>query len=351
MKKVKPIIMWENHEWSNLKPHEFEKTLSTPMIGAIKYFLIPISDKNPVYLVHKPKEYMHHFKKATIQFSGVITQFSTIDEKFERKYPEGFIKPLPETRMELTTVHELLVGLHSIQRILYCNKISHANNDESICYEILDFSSFQLEIELTDGETCGVEMTLTTENGMFGCREILKRIKKYYSPVWKGIGFSFDSTKWSRTESTKEDFTLLKMGMTQSVLLLSNRDLSLLNQTIYSAYCYNIMYNEECKDEISEIKERFDEHDHLPMTNTLRYNALWSHDIFTFLEYVTYLPFLYINLMTMAEAMFDAPTTFNVKTNITIACYSKGFLEVDCDVNNPLSVFDIIQYFRNMTER
>lgn len=348
MKKAKPIILWENHEWSSLKPHEFEKTLSTCMIGAIKYFLIPISDKNPVYLVHKPKEYMSHFKKAIIRFSGVITQFSTIDEDFEKQNPEGFIKPLPETQMELNTVQELLVGLHSIQRILYCNKISHANNDESICYEILEFSSFQLEIELTEGETCRVEMTLTTENGMFGCREILKKIKKYYSPIWKGIGFSFDSTKWSRTISEEETFTLLKMEMTQSVLLLSNSDVSLLNQYIYSAYCYNIMYTKEHKDEIPDIKEKFDDHDHLPMTNTLRYNALWSHDIFTFLEYIVYLPFLYINLITMAEAMFDTPTTFNIKTNVTIVWYSKGFLEVDCDADAPLTVFDIIQYFRNM---
>lgn len=347
----KPIILWDDHSWSSLKPEKFEKHLHTNLVQ-IQYMLIPISDVGSAYIVFEPKEYMRNFKKAEISFSCVVTQFSAIDNEFMCKNPEGYMSELSETNMTLNGVAEFLYALHSIHRILYCNKISHANSCETICYEIMDFSCFKMDIELTTGENLTVEMSLKSENGVFGCREILKRIKHVYSPISKGLNiyFSKKGNCWENKARESAEYQMVEMGLSHSILMLDRQDFYRLSTDIYSAYCYNLIFNAcDSKDKIEQIQDTLEEKGYLTITDGVRYNALWSHELSSLLEYITYLPFLYTTLMTMADAMSDAASTkLTVKTNVTIATYSKGFIEVDCDPQRPLTVSDVVGFFRNI---
>lgn len=351
MNNVKhPIILWDNHLWSSFKPEKFEKHLRTNL-GHIQYMFIPISEVGSAYIVFEPKGYMRNFKKAEISFSCVVTQFSAIDNEFMRKNPEGYMIELSETNMTLNSVAEFLYALHSIHRILYCNKISHANSCETFWYEIMDFSCFKMDIELTTGENLTVEMSLKSENGVFGCREILKRIKHVYSPISKGLSihFSKKGNCWEDKANESSGYQMVEMELSNSILILDQQDFYRLSTDIYSAYCYNLIFSaRDSKDKIEKMQYLLEE-GYLAIIDGVRYNALWSHELSSLLEYITYLPFLYTTLMTMADVMSDTTSTkIAVKTNIAITTYSKGSIEVDCDPQRPLTVSDVVGFFRNM---
>lgn len=343
----KSIILNYDHSWETVS--NLTKTVAADTNEDIVYMMVPITEENPIFVVHEILPYMRTFQHAEVEFEGVITHFSTLDEEFMKENPHGAMVTLPPTKISIDTLDQLIECLHSIDRILYCNKLSHSNHDETICYEIMDFCKFKLIIK-SDEPTISVNMTLETEKGKFGCREILSAVKKYYAPISKGPTIRFYRDSWfSSLEScTSSDcMNTMFMSLTRSVLLLNGDDLNIVVGAVYSAYCYNLIFwkDEYDKETIGQVKSKFDMANHLVMSNTLRYNSTWSHEVSVFLEYIAYLSCIYRTLLVMADPVSEVPH-YEITTRIAIAIYDLGFLEVDSCMDHIVCISDIIQNIR-----
>lgn len=350
---MKNIILFEDN---TLKSTEFlDKILQDDRYFDIRYIMIPLSEVNPLYMIHEPKKYMRTFKKAHIQFSCLVTRFSSIDEEYQTAYPTGEIMTLPMVDKDIATVSELLNYLHSINRINYCNKISHSNHDESICYEILEFAQFSIVVDTSDKKyRFSLKMDLTTERGKFGPREILKRLEKIYSPLSKAPRFFLGKKRWnSRCTPNVNLLVTIVLEESFSFLVIPIGDLNLITDMMYSAYCYNIIYSTKDVEmsEVEHAKISIDEGDHFRMSETIRYNSLWVRTVNQFLEYIAYLPFIYTNLLTMINPYNIYEITYDIDTKITLALYTQKFIELEAGVDNPITVAQILQLFYQINDQ
>ena len=280
---------------------------------AIQYILTPIGDTNNSYIIHKVKDYMLNFTRAEVSFTPLIIRNSYIIEN------ETSYKLLPTVYKELTSLEELLQYLHSLNRIRYCNKISNSN--ESSEYDITEFISF--DIVIYHNKDIIYEKHFKDQLGPI---DILERIKDIYNPIVKEDKvLNIRDEKWSIDKSPMKGSNLLGIPLlyTKSYQFFSIDILEILTSTIRDVYCASMIYNPNI-DEVDIIDADYIS-EYLFNSGSMRFHDLWSHVMNDYLEYITYLPTLYTNLITCAELMdlSDSPRIYKIKTSIMLTLFGR----------------------------
>ena len=156
--------------------------------------------------------------------------------------------------------------------------------------------------------------------------DILERIKDIYNPIVKEDKvLNIKNDTWSIDKSSIKGSNLLGIPLlyTRSYQFFSIDILDVLTSTIRDVYCASMIYNPQI-DEVDIIDVDCIS-EYLFNSGSMRFHDLWSHVINDYLEYITYLPTLYTNLITCAEVMdlSDSPRIYKIKTSIMLTLFGR----------------------------
>ena len=342
------LFLFKDHTSSMVKK-KIQKKLNK-FIDDIKYILIPIDNEETAYILHKPASFMRYFHRAVISYESVIIQHSYIMETFGQYYT-----PMNKITKEVTSIIELFQYLHSIDRLSFCNKIASSN--DSLNSEVIDFTYFNLEIFDRDNKCIYKEnMDLTNQNGNFGPREILLKLKDVYNPV--GDFYKDDiiliidskSNTWDKVEHIKMEYRDSIVGvslpLTRSFALLPSGIFQYMKSTIKSVYSYNLIYNQNIvSDEEAEEKREVLENTGEKIVSSVRYNDMWTHVIYDWLEYLTYINDFYKNITAIIEIndYMEITGEYIAKSVIQIETFDMDIQTLQTSSLEPLRLIDVIQ--------
>lgn len=259
----------------------------------IKYLLIPINDHS--FIMHKPKEYMKTFHHGKVEFQMCIMHDDIISYLLEL------------TSKELSSIVDLFQYIHSLNRIIYCNKL--ANCSESPCYERTEFVYFNITLyDKANQEIYSCKMDLKTEKGQFGPIEILDKITDIYKPTKKfGDSFLYVDDKWGFSNYPTDKYRVYGVlhPYTKSISFYQTPILQKLLNSIKTCYfcvsTYNpsVVSDDECEDKSMEFSTGFlngpDYH------WAIRIMDYWTNDISSYLEFIEYSYYIRDNAKFVSE--------------------------------------------------
>lgn len=342
------LFLFKDHSFTMVKK-KFQKKLIRH-IDDIKYLLIPINEDESAFILHKPLSFMRNFHKAVISYESIVIQHSYITENFGQ-----YFTPMHKITKELNSIIELIQYLHSIDRLSFCNNLSNSN--DSLNSEIIDFIHFSLEIFDKDNNSLYIQkMDLTNQCGNFGPREILVNIEDIYHPInhfhKRDDILTLDSVSntWNRVNhlrvNCKDDIVGINLPLTRSFSLLPNRIFQFMKSNIKSIYAYNLIYNKNLvSDEEAEEKREEFENTGEKIVSSIRYNDMWSHITYDWLEYITYINDFYNNITAIIEIndYMEITGEYIVKSTIQIETFDLGLKTLYSNSLSPIQVSDILQ--------
>lgn len=342
------LFLFKDHSFTTVKK-KFQKKLMQH-VDDIKYILIPIDERETAYILHKPLSFMLHFHKAVISYESVVVQHSYIMDNFGQCYT-----PMHKITKEVSSIVELFQYLHSIDRLSFCNKLSSSN--DSLNSEMIDFTYFNLELFDRNGKCFHKEkMDLTNQNGNFGPREILLKIKNVYNPIntfYKEddiLTIDSKSNTWDRINHLKMRYEECVVGinlpLTRSFSLLPSDIFQFMKSSIKSVYSYNLIYNRNViSDEEAEEKREEFENTGEKIVSSVRYNDMWTHVTYDWLEYLVYINDFYNNMTAIIEIndYMEITGEYIVKSVIQIETFDMEIKTLHSSSSEPITMLDIIQ--------
>lgn len=314
----------------------------------ISGIITPVGNNIDAYIFQKISNPMINFTKANIKFNAIIKHVSQMDEM-----SNNAITQLESVDKEITDIVELFQYIHSINRLKFVNRLSNSN--ESPVFEIVEFTLFELKIFSGKNETFSKKMTVHSEKGEFGPREVLKKIRKFYNPtkvahddliagnevIDDKIGFMFDRAVY--------------LEYTNSYTFFSDDQIRAM-RCIKSSYMYSITGNMES----TSLKD-LNLYNSLPFEETtknenkysaVRYHDIWGPHTNILIEYITYLEYNYNQIGFISE--------INDTGKYEGKYHSVSFIEmelytpekyrsrtVECDSEHPVSISYLLDLFRS----
>jgi hypothetical protein len=312
----RPILLFKDNslsQYSNLSKKKLVKNKDN-----IKYLLIPIIGNDNLYIMHKFKDYMTEFTHAHISFTSVVIRHSHINEDGDTVY-----KILSSVDKEIYTIEEFLQYLHSLNRMKYINKLS--DSIESYEFDIVEFIDFNLTIYKKDDILHEYHF-----NDHLGPVDILNRLKRIFRPINikdKYLYLNFYDDVWKFDSKLKINNSLIGIPLysTSSYQILVGDMVDILQSIIKDIYCSSVIYNPEVDeiDEETEIAHVDCISEFLFNFGSIRFHDIWVHCINDYLEYITYLPNIYTNLLSYAELidLDDIKNVYKMKSTMTISTY------------------------------
>lgn len=286
----------------------FDKFLSKNF-QLIKYLLIPINDKS--FVMHKPKEYMLQFHHGKVEFQMCIMH-------------DDIVSYLSDTTSkELTSIIDLFQYIHSLNRIIYCNKLGNCN--DMPCYEKIDFVYFNINLyDKANQEIYSCKMDLKTEKGQFGPIEILERISSIYKPIRQfENNFLYIDDKWGFTKFPSDKYNVygILLPYTKSISFYQTPILQKLLgsiRTVYfciSTYNPSVISDDECEDASMQFSDSCLNGEDFHWA--IRIMDYWTNDITHYLEFIEYSDYIRDNAKFVSE-LNDHNVFQNIyKTSIT----------------------------------
>lgn len=259
----------------------------------IKYLLIPINDQS--FIMHKPKEYMLYFHHCIVEFQMCILHDDIV----------SYISN--QTSKEINSIIELFQYLHSLNRLIYCNKLEYSN--EAQFYERTEFSYFKITIfDKNNDELFNKKMDLKTEKGKFGPLEVLENISKIYNPVTKFSNtYLYIDDEWGFNNYPINDRQLYGVlhPYTKSISFYKTPDLQKLLNSVKTCYfcvsTYNpdIVNDDYCEDKLLSFSDNVvNSHD---CNWAIRIFDFWTNDISAYLEFIEYSYYIRDNSKIISE--------------------------------------------------
>lgn len=310
----------------------------------IKYLLLPINDHS--FIIHKPKDYMkkfHHCKiiyEMCIIHDDIISYVSTPIEK------------------EMNNVVDLIQYLHSLNRLIYCNKL--ANSSEAQCYERTEFSYFKIEIyDNLKNEIFTKEMNLTNQKGKFGPIEIIDNISEIYHPVRKiSDRYIYINDTWgfeNYPSGKNSNLYGLLLPYTKSITFYNYNTLQYLLNTIRAMYFCVSTYNPEIvADDECEIKSMIYPDSLLSgkeFCRGIRIYDYWTSDINAYIEFIEYSYYIRNNTRIISELndyneiknTYHCTITYELELLHISGNWKTNSIRRYVSDDNDLSIYDILR--------
>lgn len=326
----------------------------------IQYILVPVDDSIDSYILLKPNRFMAQFAKAHVSFETVIEHKSYIDENSSNHFDV-----LNTIDRDLDDLTRLIQYLHSLNRIRYVNKLSNSN--ESAVYEITEFTKFMIDVyDTNDNIIFKKHLSLTSEKGHFGAIEILEKISSLYHPIQysdidENLNFlHINSNSWEfkcKAKSSDGVYGYM-LPYTKSITFFDKTSIEMISNIIFSTYVYTITYDKKDSEYIDDIAYPFsslpfEEVQSLKDTCPVRFQDLWCNEIEYFIEYITYLEYIYTQIGFISEMNdFGKYTESYVsETTIDITSYigtSIHHFTVECSTNKVISIKHILNLISDL---
>lgn len=317
---------------------------------SIRYLLVPIGNDIGSFILHPVKAYMKKFTHAYISFTSVIVRHSEI--VFEEKDKHAHYTELQTVSKYIFSLEELLQYLHSLNRMKYCNKLSFSN--ESYEYDLAEFMNFRLIIYCGNNVIKDIKL-----DDYLGPVDILQRIKSIYKPhIEKDKYLIVDGSKWGFISTVKKkDLTMIfgcPLLQTKSYQFISGFDLDMIKTNIKDIFCSSLIYNPNI-DKVDENIKLDEISEYLFDCGSVRYHDIWTHSINDSLEYIVYIPTIYMNLISYAELtdFSKINNVYTIQTKFEISLLDipgRYSLEIISNPENQISLNKFIKILSELYE-
>jgi len=287
----------------------------------IKYILFEADPTSNTFLLHEPIKYMKNFTKANIYMETQIRQM--VNDTEEYQYQESFAyTPMGSVIKTVYSISEFMSYLNSLNRMRFFNTISRSN--DCISYELIECSLFKLEIFCNDKKAYSKELNLKNQKGAFDPYTIMNVIEAIYSPIdsIEFIMIDLANRCWSvNNRAHKNDACGILLPYTRTITFLSKSHYDILRTSVKSLYCRTATFDEIEEPIPDEVFDYADWDTELPFQPYNRLHDVWFHELRYILEYIIYLPYLYMTVITVAE--------INDFGKITKKYHSKSYFEIE----------------------
>lgn len=278
------------------------------------------------YIIHQYKDYMTEMTDATIIYEAIIMQDSSEGEKFK-------FKDIPIGKVEASfhDPYEMFQYLHSIHRIDYFNYISKSS--DALFRRKIVFGYFKIMISKEGKMIYKKKMTFQTEKGFFTPKDIYKKIWEIYEPIgMMDCNLVIDPVKkkWKFSKERKDRWLFgIPMKHTASVSFITNDTMESF-KNLKEFYAYSIIVGSEEKKFVEEststyfeVIEEYSNPNEFFGLDMTSYD-FWETNILHIIEYVIYLPYLYM-LFKMISTFItenDYTSNWSVSTHYGVRIFS-----------------------------
>lgn len=324
----------------------------------IKYLLLQADNQLNTYILHEYKPYMELMDEAIVTFESVITHHTTLDMEYEK-----FSSPMSHVEKKLTRFTDLIIYLNSLNRIRYYNQLALSN--DCPYYDEIQFCYFKIEI-FSMGKLIYKNKSSCKDNSRFlNPLDILMDITKIYDPIVShtprdisdGETFLSISPKdkywqwgWrSKNKTHIDDMCGVVLGDTKTLTFFNIYDLNLLGNRLSGMQCQTVSFNVtlNSSQEIYDLYDNSEEFDKI--CGAIRLIDIWTGNIPSIIEYIVYLPYIFLTLKTISEINDYGKLTDEYKTESRIYLELQGEgtniveTEINCTDEDPIEIMDIVE--------
>lgn len=308
------------------------------------------------YVILTPERYMYKMKRAKITIESVVTNY-TIDYVLHHV-------PIGKVVKEVNSYLEMIQYLHSLYRLKYYNSLIRQTDYENIPpYEIVEFCYFHIKVYDHDDKILYKKKISLVEsikkgniylNEFFEPDRIIENIRDIYFPelsIFKEY-LSIDPVKlkWDfGKEDYKYNICALWHDETNTISFFSYEDMIYLNRlsSIFAMGFVFDMYNNDHMNvkKLNDLEGLMDELNvEYPAYTDIRYYDCWYFEVSLIVEYIVYLPYLNMVILTNTEIVDNQKITdtHEVLINICIGINGREYT-IRYTRDHPFVISDLIE--------
>lgn len=363
---MKELVLF--HKNGDVSMKKLERRISFP--ENIKYVLLPITEDT--FLLHPLakiiKELFHVSFEATIITESIITHIDRLYMEESETTSQNY--KMDRVTKKVSDPIQLYQYLQSIFQTRFYNKISYSNECE--IYDHIDFTYFEFELKIDRVEYKHIKMSLESESGPFGVKEIQKKMKFLFSPISLKDGdilIDFHTKRWIVTDQVRKcivdnNRVLIGVGLpyTQSIMFLNQNQYIQMHQ-IKGIYAIGVIYNQNTTKE-SVLDEMIDPISFLTLEGNTGNELvvvekgydIWLHEINDIIEFFAYHNYINLTLVMMEDLIHNNALTGNMteKTYFYIEVFysNPDVLVLECGIpmEHPYEMVDWFHFLEENTK-